>query len=73
MTSVCTDDFLKTRKSLRFAQKLQKLPILKYLPVSEAYGRFINPAAFDKASYKNIHYLDGAWTERELPFSVKST
>lgn len=73
MTSMCTDDFLKTCKKLRFAQTLQKLPILKYLPVSEAYGRFVNPAAFAKASYKNIHYLDGAWTERTLPFSVKSS
>jgi glycosyltransferase involved in cell wall biosynthesis len=73
VTSAGTDDFLKTLRSLRFAQTLQKLPVLKYLPVSEAYGKFVNPTAFDKARYKNIHYLDGAWAERQLPFSVRNS
>lgn len=72
MMSKCPAELIEIQKSLRFAQKIQGLPGFRHLPVSELFKNLLSPSAFQKASYKNIHFLDGSWKERTLPFSVRN-
>lgn len=69
MKRKCPEDVLQTYSTLSTVSRIKKAPLLNHLPVSEL-GRKLMSATFGKASYKNLFFEDGRWTERQLPFSL---
>ena len=64
----CDRATLETYRQLKVIRKI--MPFLLLPPLSEFSRRL---PIFEKASYRNIFFGDGAWRERRLPFSLIQT
>lgn len=66
----CPPEVLRRAGRLRFIHRLRKVPVVRHVPWNELAAGWLLPEAYRRAAYRNIHYLEGKWVERTLPFQA---
>lgn len=59
---------IKTAKKISILKKIRKVPIIKQLGLSRLISTDHLDTNFREIDYKNIHYSDGKWQIRTMPF-----
>jgi glycosyltransferase involved in cell wall biosynthesis len=70
MSKHCSGDTLETYKKLRRLQRLEKIPILRHVPIQYLLHQSIWSELYESLGYKRIVFTDGKWIEDKLPWSI---
>ncbi|WP_428035040.1 glycosyltransferase family 2 protein [Amphritea sp.] len=68
MKSELPENVITTARKLKILKKIRKVPIIKKLGLSRMISTNHLDSHFQEIDYKNIHYTNGRWQIRTLPF-----